>query len=136
MKGVGDLIALSYVLTLEDPQRFHRSRDLGGFLGLRPKRRDSGESRPQLWITKEGDPYLRKLLVQGAQYILGWRGPDTDLRRWGLKLVARGGRNAKKRAVVAVARKLAVLLHRLWITGQPYEPLRHGRAVSSSSVAA
>ena len=136
VKGVGDLIALSFVLTLDDPQRFHRSRDVGGFLGLRPKRRDSGESRPQLRITKEGDPYLRKLLVQGAQYILGWRGPDTDLRRWGLKLVARGGKNAKKRAVVAVARKLAVLLHRLWITGQPYEPLRHSRAASSSPVAA
>jgi transposase len=134
--GVGELIALSYVLTLDDPQRFHRSRDVGGFLGLRPKRRDSGESRPQLRITKEGDSYLRKLLVQGAQYILGWRGPDTDLRRWGLKLAARGGKNAKKRAVVAVARKLAVLLHRLWVTGQPYEPLRHRLAASSSPVAA
>jgi transposase len=134
--GVGELIALSYVLTLDDPQRFHRSRDVGGFLGLRPKRRDSGESRPQLRITKEGDPYLRRLLVQGAQYILGWRGPDTDLRRWGLKLAARGGKNAKKRAVVAVARKLSVLLHRLWVTGERYEPLRHSRTVPSSPVAA
>ena len=131
--GVGELIALSYVLTLDDPKRFHRSRDVGGFLGFRPKRRDSGESRPQLRITKEGDGYLRKLLVQGAHYILGFRGPDTDLRRWGLKLAMRGGKNAKKRAVVAVARKLAVLLHRLWLTGQPYEPLRHSKAAESRS---
>src|ERR1700680_1574043 len=128
VKGVGELIALSHVLTLDDPERFHRSRDVGGFLGLRPKRRDSGESRPQLRITKEGDSYLRKLLVQGAHYILGWRGPDTDLRRWGLKLAARGGKNAKKRAVVAVARKLAVLLHRLWATAEVYEPLRNCQA--------
>jgi len=126
----------SYVLTLDDPKRFRRSRDVGGFLGLRPKQRDSGQSQPQLRITKEGDPYLRKLLVQGAHYILGWRGPDTDLRRWGLKLAARGGKNAKKRAVVAVARKLAVLLHRIWVSGENYEPLRHSLPVPSPSVAA
>ena len=133
--GVGELIALTYVLTLEDPQRFRRSRDVGGYLGLRPKRRDSGASRPQLRITKEGDVYLRMLLVQGAQYILGWHGVDTDLRRWGLKLAARGGKNAKKRAVIAVARKLAVLLHRLWVTGERYEPLRHSQIASSLQVA-
>jgi len=133
--GVGELIALTYVLTLEDPQRFRRSRDVGGYLGLRPKRRDSGASRPQLRITKEGDVYLRMLLVQGAQYILGWHGVDTDLRRWGLKLAARGGKNAKKRAVIAVARKLAVLLHRLWVTGERYEPLRQNQATSSLQVA-
>lgn len=133
--GVGELIALTYVLTLEDPQRFRRSRDVGGYLGLRPKRRDSGASRPQLRITKEGDVYLRMLLVQGAQYILGWHGVDTDLRRWGLKLAARGGKNAKKRAVIAVARKLAVLLHRLWVTGARYEPLRHSQIASSLQVA-
>jgi transposase len=136
MSGVGELIALSYVLTLDDPHRFRRSRDVGGFLGLRPKRRDSGESRPQLRITKEGDTYLRKLLVQGAHYILGWRGPDTDLRRWGLKLAVRGGKNAKKRAVVAVARKLAVLLHRLWVSGEDYEPLHHSQPAPSPSVTA
>src|SRR5579862_324376 len=134
--GVGELIALSFVLTIDDPTRFRRSRDVGCYLGFRPKRRDSGESRPQLRITKEGDGYLRKLLVQGAHYILGWRGPDTDIRRWGLKLAERGGKNAKKRAVVAVARKLAVLLHRLWLTGRPYEPLRQGQATQNPTVAA
>ena len=109
---------------------------MGCYVGLRPKRADSGESQPQLRITKEGDLYLRTLLVQGAHYILGWRGPDTDLRRWGLKLAQRGGKNAKKRAIVAVARKLAVLLHRLWVTGEVYEPLRNSPARSRLKQAA
>jgi len=127
VKGVGPLIALTFVLTLDDPSRFRRSRDVGCFVGLRPGRRNSGMSEPQLHISKEGDRYLRTLLVQGAHYILGPFGQDSDLRRWGLKLAERGGRNAKKRAVVAVARKLAVLLHKLWVSGEVYEPLRNSR---------
>lgn len=126
--GVGNLIALTFVLTVEDPWRFHKSRDVGCYVGLRPRRSQSGQSQPQLRITKEGDRYLRALLVQGAHYILGWRGPDTDLRRWGLKLAERGGKSARKRALVAVARKLAVLLHKLWTTGEVYEPLRNSHA--------
>ena len=128
VSGVGTLIALTFVLTVEDRERFQKSRDVGCYVGLRPKRSDSGESQPQLRITKEGDIYLRKLLVQGAHGILSRRGPDTDLKRWGLKLAARGGKNAKKRAVVAVARKLGILLHRLWVTAEVYEPLRHSQA--------
>lgn len=128
ISGVGTLIALTFVLTVDDAERFQKSRDVGCYVGLRPKRSDSGESQPQLRITKEGDLYLRKLLVQGAHYILGRRGPDTDLKRWGRKLAARGGKNAKKRAVVAVARKLAILLHHLWVTGEVYEPLRNSQA--------
>ncbi len=130
VKGVGTLIALTYILTLEDPHRFRKSRDVGCFVGLRPGRRNSGQSEPQLHISKEGDPYLRTLLVQGAHYILGPFGEDSDLRRWGLKLAERGGKNGKKRAVIAVARKLAVLLHRLWVSGEVYEPLRNSRAVA------
>jgi transposase len=125
VKGVGTQIALTYVLTIEDPYRFPKSREVGCFLGLRPGRRNSGESEPQKKISKEGDRYLRTMLVQGAHYILGPFGEDSDLRRWGLKLAERGGKNAKKRAVVAVARKLAVLLHRLWVSGEVYEPLRN-----------
>ena len=121
--GVGPLTALTYVLTLEDPTRFPRSRTVGAYLGLRPKRRDSGAQQPELSITKAGDVLLRRHLVTAAQYILGPFGPDTDLRRWGLALAGRGGKAAKKRAVVAVARKLAVLLHRLWLTGEVYEPV-------------
>jgi transposase len=81
-------------------------------------------SAPQMHISKEGDGYLRTLMVQGAHYILGPFGQDSDLRRWGLKLAERGGKNTKKRAVVAVARKLAALLHRLAVSGEVYEPLR------------
>jgi len=127
VKGVGELIALTYVLTIEDPHRFRKSRDVGCFLGLRPGRRNSGQSEPQMHISKEGDRYLRTLLVQGAHYILGPFGEDSDLRRWGLKLAERGGKNAKKRAIIAVARKLAVLLHRLWVSGEVYEPLRNSQ---------
>ena len=120
--GVGSLTALAFVLTLETPDRFHKSRDVGPALGLVPKRDQSGDQDPQLRITKCGDPYLRKLLVHSAHYVLGPFGPDCDLRRWGMKLAERGGKNAKKRALVAVARKLAVLLHHLWKTGESYDP--------------
>jgi transposase len=132
VKGVGTLIAVTYLLTVDNPQRFRRSRDVGCFVGLRPGRRNSGNSQPQLHISKEGDAYLRTLLVQGAHYILGPFGEDSDLRRWGLSLAERGGRNAKKRAVVAVARKLAVLLHKLWVSGEVYEPLRNHRQIVSA----
>jgi len=127
VKGVGTLIALTYLLTLEDPHRFRQSRDVGCYVGLQPGRRNSGQSEPQLHISKEGDPYLRTLLVQGAHHILGPFGADSDLRRWGLKLAERGGRNGKKRAIIATARKLAVLLHHLWVSGDAYEPWHNSK---------
>ena len=126
VNGVGPVTSLAYVLTLETPLRFKRSRDVGPYLGLVPQQEDSGDCQPQLGISKAGDRMLRKLLVGSAHYILGPFGPDTDLRRFGMKLAQRGGKNAKKRASVAVARKLAVLLHRLWSSGEVYEPLGHG----------
>lgn len=133
--GVGPLTSLAYVVTIEDPHRFRRSRAIGSYVGLRPRKFESGESDPQRRITKAGDKVLRRLLVQSAHYILGPFGPDTDLRRWGLTLAERGGKNAKKRAVIAVARKLAVLLHRLWITGEVYEPLRNSNRNARSNAA-
>jgi transposase len=120
--GVGPIISLTFVLTLEDPLRFQRSRQVGAYLGLVPRQRQSGDQDPELGITRAGDAYLRQLMVQGAHYITGFRGPDSHLRRWALQ--RGGGKNARKRTVVAVARKLAVLLHRLWVTGEVYEPLR------------
>jgi len=132
VSGVGPLIALTFVLTVEDKDRFQKSRDVGCFIGLRPRRQDSGERRPQLPITKEGDMYLRALLVQGAHCILSRQGPDTDLKRWGEHMCT-GGKNAKKRAIVAVARKLAILLHRLWVTGEVYEPLRNSDALAAAA---
>jgi transposase len=131
IKGVGTLIALTFVLTVDDPSRFQKSREVGCYMGLRPGRRNSGKSEPQLHISKEGDRYMRTLLVQGAHYILGPFGSDCDLRRWGLKMSERGGKNAKKRAIVAVARKLAVLLHKLWVSGEAYDPLRNSRQVAA-----
>ena len=123
--GVGALTALAFVLVLNnDRSRFKRSRDVGCYLGLKPKQRDSGMQSPQLGITKAGDPLIRRLATQSAQYILGPFGRDSALRRWGFVLASRGGKNAKKRAVVAVARKLVVLMHRIWITQEAYDPMR------------
>lgn len=124
--GVGPITALAFVLVVSDPDRFSRNRSVGAYLGLVPKRDQSGERDPQLSITKSGNPYLRRLLVNASHYILGPFGPDTDLRRHGLKIAASGGKRAKKRAVVAVARKLSVLLLALLKTGEAYEPLRQG----------
>jgi transposase len=125
VEGIGTLTALSFVLTLEDPYRFAKSRSVGAYLGLVPARDHSGDRDPQKRISKEGDEMLRKLLVGSAHYILGPFGSDSDLRRHGEKIATRGAKNAKKRAVVAVARKLAVLLHSLWVSGEVYEPLRN-----------
>lgn len=129
--GVGALTALAFVLTLETPDRFRRSRDVGAFLGLCPGRRQSGQRDPQRRMTKSGDRYLRKLLVCCAHYILGPFGSDSDLRRHGERIAARGGTNAKKRAVVAVARKLAGLMHHLWASGEVYEPHRNARLTNT-----
>ena len=134
--GVGPIVALTYVLTLEHPGRFQKSRAVGPYLGLVPARSQSGDSDPQLRITKAGDAFLRRLLVQSAQYILGPFGEDCDLRRFGQALSVRGERNAKKRAVIAVARKLAVLLHRLWRTAEVYEPLRKAGTAHDAAAAA
>jgi transposase len=122
--GVGEIVALTFVLVIEDPRRFERSRDVAAYLGLVPRQWQSGAVDRNLHITKTGDRFLRKLLVQSANYILGPFGPDSDLRRWGEQLTERGGRGASKRARVAIARKLSVLLHHLWVTGQVYAPNR------------
>ncbi len=124
VEGIGPLTALTFVLTLEDPHRFEKSRSVGAYLGLVPATDRSGERDPrEKRISKEGDEMLRRLLVSSAHYVLGPFGSDSDLRRHGEKIASRGGKNSKKRAVVAVARKLAVLLHRLWVSGEVYDPL-------------
>ena len=128
--GVGELTGLTFILTLGDKERFRKSRMAGAFVGLRPRKSQSGSGDPQLRITKAGDPLLRRLLVNCANHILGPFGADSDVRRWGLKLAERGGKNAKKRAKVAVARKLAVLMHRLWVTGEVYQAIGYGRTAA------
>jgi transposase len=134
VEGVGPLTALTFVLTLEDPYRFEKSRSVGAYLGLVPASDQSGYRDPrEKRISKEGEEMLRKLLVSGAHYILGPFGSDSDLRRHGEKIASRGGKNSKKRAVVATARKLAVLLHSLWISAEVYEPLRNTHRVGGQA---
>jgi transposase len=147
--GVGRLIGMTFLLTIDDPERFKHSREVGPFLGLVPKQRDSGDSEPELSISKEGDKLLRSLLVQAAHCILRKNAPDSDLRRWGLKKAGeseetttakkgkqKGSKRAKRRALIAVARKLAVLLHRLWVTGEVYDPLYQSNRETKKSIAA
>jgi transposase len=120
--GVGPVVAACYVLTLDSPEAMETNRQAGAYLGLRPRQQQSGDSNPQCGITKTGNIYLRSLLVQSAQYILGRFGQDSELRRWGLKLAASGGKRGKKRALVAVARKLAVVLLSMWRNRKKFEP--------------
>jgi len=131
--GVGAVTALAFTLTIEDPTRFPQTRALGAYLGLVPRRDQSGERDPQLSVTKAGNNYLRRLLVSAAHRILGPFGPDSDLRRFGLKKAAGGGKRAKKRAVIAVSRKLAVLLLTMWKNGEVYEPLRQAGKCDASA---
>jgi len=135
VNGVGPVTATAFVLTLETPDRFESSRQVGSWLGLCPKSQASGDANPQLPISKAGDNALRRLLTQCAQYMLGPFGQDSDLRRLGLALVARGGRAAKRKAVTAVARKLAVLLHALWKCRSTYEPLRQASRREATALA-
>ena len=128
IRGVGPITALAYVLILDNPHRFKKSRSVGAYVGLVSRQRESSASRPQLRITKAGSPLLRRLLVGDAHYILGPFGKDCTLRRFGQAIAKQGGKNAKKRAAVAVARKLAVLLHRLWVSETDYDALRNARA--------
>jgi len=130
--GVGTLIALTFILTIEDPERFKHSRDVGPFLGMQPKQRDSGDSKPELGISKTGDRLLRSLLVQGAHCILRRGAPESDLWEFGKSKMKNGGKKAKRRAVVAVARKLGVVLHHLWVTGEVYDPHYNRKAAEAA----
>ena len=129
--GVGPITALAYVLTLESPERFKKSRQVGPFLGLAPGRDQSGTIDKQLPITKAGNIYLRSLLVNAAHYIIGPFGPESDVRHAGLRIAARGGKNAKKRAVVAVARKLSTVMHRMWMDQADYIASKNSNEVAA-----
>jgi transposase len=126
--GVGPLIALSFVMSLEDPRRFKDSRAVGAYLGLVPASRQSGASDPRLRITKHGDGVLRSLLVTAATHVMRQSAPDCDLKRYGRRIARGGTPRDKARARIAVARKLACLMHRLWLTGEVYRPLRESKA--------
>ena len=127
MPRVGPLTVLTFVQILEDPQKFRESRSVGAYLGLAPGIDQCGEQDPQAHIYAEGDEMLRRLLLGSARYILGPFAPDSDLKRHGEEMAGRSGKNAKKRA--AVARKPSVLLHRLWVSAEVYEPLHNARCL-------
>lgn len=116
--GVGLLTALSFVLSIDDPERFRRSRDVSAFFGLRPAVRGSGDVKHYGKITKQGDPEIRRLLVQAAHAMMNTK-KDCHLKQWAAKVAARRG---KGKATVALARKLAALMHHLWITGEVFRP--------------
>jgi transposase len=122
VRGVGPVLALAYVSTIEDPARFSSSRSVGSYVGLAPGLYDSGAKTPQLRISKRGDRFLRRMLVNAATYILGPFGGDSDLRRFGERIARGGSQRDKARARIAVARKLACQLHHLWRTGSVWEP--------------
>lgn len=120
--GVGPITSLAFVLHISNPESFNKPRDVGAYLGLVPRRDQSGKIDKQLPISKTGNTYLRCLLVQASQYILGHFGPDCDLKTHGLKLASRGGKAAKRKAVVATARKLSVIMLTLWQNQSDYNP--------------
>jgi len=111
--GVGPITALVFKSSIEDPERFSRGQDAGAFAGLAPRRNQSGERDDKGRISRAGDPMLRRALYEAANVLLGRVKRACALRDWGLRLAQTKG---TKRARVAVARKLAVLLHRLWLS--------------------
>lgn len=131
--SIGPITSLAFVLTIEDPGRFKDPRDVGAYLGLVPRRDQSGGTDKQLPISKAGNHYLRQLLVQCAQYLIGHFGPDCALRDQGLKLVAKGGKAAKKKATIAIARKLAVMMIAMWQKGTEYEAYPPTRKIPATA---
>lgn len=125
--GIGTLTALAFILTIEDASRFRSSRNVPAYFGLVPRCKQSGTRDQQLGISKTGDELVRKLLVQCASLMMRPSAAQSDMRTWALGLAERGGKNGKKRATVGLARKLAVLMHRLWVTGEEYQPLGYGK---------
>ena len=126
VNGVGPVTALGFCLAVGDKTRFKNNRSIGAYLGLVPKCDQSGDTNKQLRISKAGNSNLRRLLVNCAQHILGIYGKDSDLKRFGMRLINRGkGKNNKKKAVIAVSRKLSVLLLKLYKTGEEYIPLKN-----------
>jgi transposase len=120
--GVGPVIALTFCLLVHDPNRFRNGRQVAAYFGLVPRRDQSGEVDKQLSITKAGSSLMRWALIQGANYIMG-QGKACDLRRFGERIGMRGGSIAKRKAKVAVARKLCVVMLTLWRNSEvPYDP--------------
>lgn len=136
VQGVGTITALAFVLVIGAPKRFPDARTAAAYLGLVPRQDQSGRIDKSLGISKTGNGFLRRLLVQCAHFVMGPNGVDSDLRRWGTAALLRLGKPGKKRIVIAVARKLAVLLFRLWCQEAEWEPLHNANKKPSVSSAA
>jgi transposase len=124
--GVGPFIALRYLSLIDDPSRFTRSRDLGPYLGLVPRVHQSGNTKRHCGVSYRGSNELRRSLYMGAQVLLTGTKRRSSLRMWATQVAQRRG---KKKAITALARKLAVIMHAVWRSGLPYrdEPLKYAR---------
>jgi transposase len=129
--GVGPLTALQFVLRVGNPHQIRKSRDLGPHVLVVPKKRQSGETGKQMRISKAVSPRLRSLLVQCSQFVLGRFGPDSDLKRWNLAFASADGKRQTSRNRRS-HKKLAVLLHKLWLSGAPYQPLYNTSVLSTT----
>jgi transposase len=115
--GIGAITALCYLATIDDPTRFHKSRSVGAYVGLTTRRYASGEIDWKGRISKCGDAMLRSYLYEAANVLLTRVAKWSTLKAWGIRLAKRSG---LRKAKVAVARKLAVILHRMWIDGTEF----------------
>ncbi len=115
--GVGALVAITFTTAVDDPARFRRSRAVGAHFGLTPKKYQSGETDVTGGISKVGDAMVRTALYEAANAMLTRTSRFSALKRWGLEVAKRRG---VKRAKVALARKLAAVLHRMWVDGSSF----------------
>ena len=134
--GVGPVTAAVFLAAVGDAKAFRKPRDAGAFLGLTPRQAQSGDADPQMRITKEGNAMARRMLVTAANRILSRNGADSDIRRHGMRIAERGGKNAKRRAKVAVARRLAVTMLALIRKKEAYRPLSDVAAADAAECAA
>jgi hypothetical protein len=116
--GVGTVVALAYMTGVEDPARFKRSSSVAAYFGMTPRRYQSGEVDHAGRISKCGDGMVRSLLFEAAKVLLSRSARPSALKTWGEAL---GKRVGAKKATMAVARKLAVILHRMWTTGKTFQ---------------
>ena len=129
--GVGAIVALTYVSAIDDPSRFSSSKRVGPHFGLTPRKYQSGETDVTGRITKIGDAGVRTALYEAANVILTRPVKGAGLKSWAMKLARRAG---MKKAKVALARKLAVILHRMWVDGTAFDARQAASTVAGGGV--
>lgn len=131
--GVGDITALAYITEVDDPNRFSNSRDVAAYIGLTPNQYSSGETQKQGRISKQGSSYLRFLLIEAATVLLTRCKQWSPIKSWGLKLMKKKG---KKKAIVAVARKLAVTMHSMLLSEKNFNRKGKSKRLDNAEKAA